>query len=452
MHWISLQWPPDPAVPPREALGWWALQFTPRVVWLDEALLLEVSSCERLWGGRQRLARLIYEQNPAPSPMGFAQAATSLIALARLRLVQRGVAAGADVPACLPLDTLTAAQDALELLARLGCRTWGDVAALPRGGLVRRFGTRLRAALDRAWGLVPDQYPWLVAPEVFEHKVELMALAHTAPELMAGANRLLGLLQLWLRARQQGVLALELQWTLDYRRVDGVQLAPHGQLTVRTAEPTQDMAHLRRILLEQLGRTALAAPVGWLSMRSLETTAWAGANQSLLHDDVAKGDPLHHLVERLSARLGTQQVVVPVAHADHRPECMQQWVAAQPLPGRVQTRHVKKRETPHTASSPHAALYPPWLLPTPQRLAVAGERPQYHGPLRLVSGPQRIEAGWWAGAAPDAVHAQPVSRDYFIARSEEAGLLWVYRERLLTAAMEGGQMAEDRWFLQGLYG
>ena len=91
MHWIALQWPPDPSLPTREALGWWALQFTPRVVWLDEALLLEVSGCERLWGGRQRLGQLIYEQNPALAHMGRAQAATSLIALARLRLVQRGV-------------------------------------------------------------------------------------------------------------------------------------------------------------------------------------------------------------------------------------------------------------------------------------------------------------------------------------------------------------------------
>ena len=69
MHWIALQWPPDaggaagmalPAsdgspdavVPMREALGWWALQFTPHVAWVDEAQLLEVSGSLRLWDGR----------------------------------------------------------------------------------------------------------------------------------------------------------------------------------------------------------------------------------------------------------------------------------------------------------------------------------------------------------------------------------------------------------------
>ena len=50
MHWIALRWQPEPdaALPPPEALGWWALQFTPHVAWLDEGLLLEVSACERL--------------------------------------------------------------------------------------------------------------------------------------------------------------------------------------------------------------------------------------------------------------------------------------------------------------------------------------------------------------------------------------------------------------------
>jgi protein ImuB len=36
-------------------------------------------------------------------------------------------------------------------------------------------------------------------------------------------------------------------------------------------------------------------------------------------------------------------------------------------------------------------------------------------------------------------------RDYFIARSEEVGLLWIYRERLAA------DQAQPRWFLHGIY-
>lgn len=224
MHWIALQWSidanapdapdaPDAVVlPTPEALGWWALQYTPHVAWQDEALMLEVSACERLWGGRLTLMRLLLAANPVPDArMRGAQGATALIALARLRLFERNEARPADVPAGLPLDTLSAARAHLDLLARLGCRTWGDVAALPRGGLTRRFGAGLREALDAAWGLRPESHAWLTLPDVFEQKLELPALAETAPELMWSANRLLSALQLWLRARQRGARALEMQ-------------------------------------------------------------------------------------------------------------------------------------------------------------------------------------------------------------------------------------------------
>lgn len=75
MHWIALQ--PQPEAQPPDglagladvwsALGWWALQFTPRVARLDDAVLLEVSASERLWGGRARLRHLLLESNQAPA-------------------------------------------------------------------------------------------------------------------------------------------------------------------------------------------------------------------------------------------------------------------------------------------------------------------------------------------------------------------------------------------------
>jgi protein ImuB len=179
-----------------------------------------------------------------------AQGATSLIAAGPAAPVRAPGEAPEAHARRLPLDTLSAAREHLDPLARLGCRTWGDVAALPRGGLVRRFGAQLRTALDAAWGLRPETHAWLTLPDVFEQKLELPALAETGPELMWSANRLLSALQIWLRARQRGARAFELQWTLDLKRFNGVNLPPHQQVTVRTAEPTQDMAHLRRLLSE----------------------------------------------------------------------------------------------------------------------------------------------------------------------------------------------------------
>jgi protein ImuB len=468
MYWIALLPSHEDE---RTAWGWRALQFTPRVAQVDEALLLEVSASLRLWGGRKRLLRRLLAECEPLAGAQWAQGASALTALGVLRLKLRGEAAPARLPQELPLEVLSAAGEHVAILERTGCRTWDDLRALPRAGVARRFGADLLDALDAAYGDRPERYPWLQLPEEFDLKFELVCLATTAPELMWSAQRLLTHLQVWLQARHRGVLALELEWTLDLRRLNGVRLPSHERLVVRTAQPTQDIAHLRRLVGEHLSRSTLSAPANHLRLRSLETLPWGGADKSLLPEDNVKGERLHQLVERLSVRLGESNVLVPVAQADHRPERMQHWEIARLAPHPSPLPQGERGPSSALASLPQGerelasalaslplpsreragvrgkqdALYPPWLLPQPVRLEVKGEKPQYYGPLRLLAGPQRLETGWW-----DTGVQGPATRDYFIARSDEAGLLWVYRERL---ARSGGdaETAPVRWFLQGIY-
>ena len=42
-------------------------------------------------------------------------------------------------------------------------------------------------------------------------------------------------------------------------------------------------------------------------------------------------------------------------------------------------------------------------------------------------------------------------RDYFLARSAQAGLLWIYRERLMTAGVDGDKPV-GQWYLHGVFG
>ena len=322
MHWIALQPQPETEgvslVHAQAALGWWALQFTPKVALLGKALVLEVSASERLWGGRQALVQHIFKANKPVAGVLFAQGATSLIACARLRQPELAHTAPDD----LPLSALAAAAPHLTMLARLGCTCWGQLRALPRGGVARRWGAPLLEALDRAYGQQPEAYPWLVLPEVFEAQLELIAQVETAPALLFGARRLLQQLRVWLQLRQSGVLALSLRWTLDARR----HTATEGELVLRTAEPMLDMGHLERLLSEHLARVTLPAPALYLHLRTLETKKLGGTSASLLPDDLRPGDSLNHLLERLSARLGRHQVLQWQASADHRPERMQTWL------------------------------------------------------------------------------------------------------------------------------
>jgi protein ImuB len=83
-----------------------------------------------------------------------------------------------------------------------------------------------------------------------------------------------------------------------------------------------------------------------------------------------------------------------------------------------------------------------WLEGVPQPLAERHSRPLLDGrPLRLLSGPERIEAGWWdVGLA---------ERDYFIGEAADGALVWIYRARL---PLSEGDDTGSGWFLHGRFG
>jgi protein ImuB len=449
-----------------------ALGFTPRVAVLDEAVLMDVTGSLRLFGGLARLMALLeqrllefFKSNSLPALVRRAQGATSLIALGRLRMKTGQGAGPPHRVAELPMHTLSAARPHLGVLERTGCRHWDDLLRLPRDGVARRFGAELLEALDRARGSVADEYEWRVLPDHFEEKIELDALVTHAPALMAGAERLLARLQAWLLGRQSGLSALRLTWQLDKRR----DVPPTGEIEVRTAQPAQDLRHVARLLAEQLAQHKLPAPVFSLSLRSLATEPLAdaaAATTSLLMTERKQGDSAVELIERLSARLGEAQVLAWQPRADHRPEQMQRWVPAQhalksiaagarPARARGQ-KDLKISAFPGVRSE---ALYPGWLLPEPLKLAVSGNSPVYQGRLQRLAGPQRLEATGWLAPSEGAyqAHAErqlpPTMRDYYIYRSAQGGLLWIYSVRLALPAAPARPVLQQRhdWYLHGFF-
>ena len=456
MQWIALQprTEPHPADQSNQAhaahaadaadwadlalgVAWWALQFTPHVTQLEEAILLETSASARLFGGQAALQLRLQRDSSPRFSLSSAYGSTALGALGRLRY-----GSNAGVQDCpldrLPLHTLSAARSHLATLRSLGCQTWGQLRSLPRGGVSRRFGAALLDALDRAYGAQPEVFAWLRLPAVFEMPLELPSAVESAPALLFGAQRLLAQLLCWLQARQRGVLALELSWQLDARRSNAQHVDAHhdgggiGRLTVRTAQPTRDQGHLQRLLAEHLARVQLPAPVLHLHLRSLETQAMVGVSASWLMDDARTGDSQQQLVERLVARLGEEQVRGVQSVSAHVPELMQQ---CRPWDSSADGVGAAGLTIPQGLPPAQGALYPTWLLATPCRLAVQHGAPYYHGGLTLLLGPQRLECGWRDGPA--------VLRDYFVARSPQAGLLWIYRERLARC--------QARWYLHGLF-
>ncbi|WP_157267418.1 DNA polymerase Y family protein, partial [Azohydromonas aeria] len=353
-----------------------------------------------------------------------------------------GDGAAAPALACalldaLPLEVLSAARAHVPTLLRSGCATLGALRQLPRAGVARRFGAELLQALDQAYGLRPEAWRWVVPAKRFELALELPWRVEQAGALAQGARRLLLALCGWLAARHGGATAFTLRWAHDAMRSRAAGAG--GELTVRTAEPTRDVAFLHRLLSEHLHRTVLQAPVGALALALLEWRSLAPASAGLLPagpGSAGRGEPLGQVLERLSARLGVEQVCRPLLLADHRPEWMQRWLGV----------HEALPRAAQAGPAPGWALpQPGFVLAQPLRLAVQGDRPLYQGPLQLLAGPHRIEGGWWHRLAGEAgaERSGHVQRDYWLAWSAHAGLLWIFQTRLADDA--------TAWYLHGSF-
>ena len=433
MLWSALLLPcPDAAATPidaaRQALAVWALQFTPRVAIADEAVLMEVAGSLRLFGGRRALTERVWAES---QELGVCQLAWAPNSLAALALARGGIDNGWCAPLAslldaLPLHTLSATRPHATTLAHIGCRTLGDLRALPRGGVARRFDKQLLHALDQAHGLAPEVHQWIELPETFDARLELMHSVEDASALLFGARRLLLQLCGWLRARHSGVTAFTLHWAFDAMRSREVGEGDH--LTIGTAQPMRDVEHLSRLLAEHLARVELAAPVGDLRLTADAVHKLPPTSHSLLPDSVQPGETLHLVLERLAARLGPERVRRPLLAEDHRPEAVCRWQAA-PL------------ALPRQAAVSPEGPQPSFLLPAPLKLALRGHRPIYQGELQLLAGPQRVEGGWW-DRLPGAGEGRTrnVARDYWVALSEHAGVLWVFQTRLDEA---------PAWYLHG---
>jgi len=416
-----------------QGIAVWALQFTPRVAKVDHAVLLEVEQSLRLFGGEECVHQRVETGAAELGVSRLAWAPTSLAALACARIGIRDGFAGpvAKVLDPLPLESVDAIAAHGATLARLGCKTLADVRRLPRGGISRRFDSQLLLAMDQAYGLRPEGYPWVGLPESFSAKLELPGRVDTAPALMFGARRLLVQMGGWLTARHCGVTAFTLHWCHDTMR--SKDAGDGGEITVRTAQATQNVDHLTRLLTENLAKVTLKAPAGDLVLTATQVTPFIEQSGSLIPDDRATGEAIDLVLERIEARLGKGRVLRPVMTEDTRMEWMNHW---QPMNAKRPVTKVRQVPGPQ----------PTWILKKPLRLDVKGDRPLYQGPLQLLLGPERVEGGWWH-RVKDAEGKQQtlnVARDYWVALSQHGGALWIFQQRL-------SKDAAASWFLHGLF-
>lgn len=418
-----------------------ALAFTPSVCVQSafdpqrspDTVLLEVRASLRYFGGLASLLQRLREgvtplghrihAASAPTPLGAA-----LLARGPRRVHVQEPAAMQRALDALPVWLLGPGREHWEALQGMGLSTLADLRRLPRAGLARRFGTALLTELDRACGERPDPRVPIALPSRFHSRLELFARADSAEQVLHAAAMLLARLATWLAAQHAFVRGFTLAMQHEPRWRSDAQVPPQTLLEVALAEPSRDPAHLQVLLRERLVQVQLPAPTLELELSSCEIVPGEAPCGELFPSAASQREGLVRLVERLQARLGAERVQTLQPVHDHRPERASVLKPAQP--SRLGQRGA-------ALELPVMPLRPVWLLAPPEPLAARDERPLLGGrELQLLSGPERIEAGWW--------DHELAERDYFIAEDAGGALVWLYRSRLSEGAGSG-------WFLHGRF-
>jgi protein ImuB len=329
----------------------------------------------------------------------------------------------------LPVEALQSAQAYSATFESLGARSVADLLALPRDGMKRRFGDFLLDEIDRAFGHVPDPLRPVTLPAAFSTTLPLPAPAESSTTIIYASGRGLRQLEGFLRAGKHAVDRIEL--TLHHERQSRHDSPDNvTPLTLHLMQPSADARRFILLLTEHLNRHTLKRRVERITIAAPQLLRADEITHSLLLEEEDAAKSMRDLLERVHARLGPEAVRQLQVKAEHRPERASGDTAL------LNTSHkpaaaIKKPKEP--LPPPVFGPRPAWFIDPPLPLDAIGPNPIYEGKLDLQEPPEHIESGWW--------DSKPIQREYFVARTEEGRLLWIFRD----------ERRENRWFLQGYF-
>lgn len=398
---------PDAQAEWHRFLAAWAYCFSSQVsLQYAQALIIEIEHSLALFGPWPRFeARLRQELGELGFRHRIALAPNPVAARALANARDGWAVDQAGLPAALaqlPVARAGFGEVATAAFARMGIRTVKQLQALPRDSINRRFAPGVLQQLDallgeRAFVLQPYQ-----PPDLFELRIELGYEVETSQALLFPLRRLTSDLAAFLAGRDGSVQRFALLLEHEDR--------PSTSIEIGLLAAERDPALLFDIARSRLEQARIPAPVRQFGLRADQLPAFVPEYRELFDTRPQQNVPWDQLRERLRARLGDQSVHGLRLHADHRPE------------------HAWRPETGPAATllpDATASARPGWLLRRPQPWS--GAAPE------LLSGPERIESGWWDGA--------DIRRDYYRVGSRFGQQGWAWRE----VGGDGGFMLQG-WF------
>jgi protein ImuB len=458
----------------------WAGKFTPWVAMHKPAsLMMDISGCAHLFGGEQALADIISEDCARlrlSVQIGIADTVGAAWALARFagqcsgpmrsgdaidqearatrsrakkrRGWERGGAVQLKVGHSathyissigqafesikeLPLQALRLPPEVPTKLARLGLRRVGDLAALPRASVARRFGADTLLRLDQAFGAQPEPVCPAEPVRNFATRLSLPDPIGLAIDIEAGISRITPPLCAKLRHAGLGARSLDLAL---YRTDHTVQL-----IQVNLARPANDPDRILPLLTQNVPKIEPGFGIDMIRLEAIKVEPLrdlqhAGHAAALAAAQSRDGSDHSDLLGRLGARIGLEALRILHPCASHLPDNTQKSMSA------AFNNPAEDWAAPNFKRP--IIMYPPEAINTIQDGRPPLEFQWRRRVLKVMSyaGPERISPSWWL----DLPSWRTGTRDYWTVTTDAGAKLWLYQAH--GGAQTGG------WFCHGEFG
>lgn len=401
----------------------WAKRYCP---WVGknggDGLSLDVTGSAHLFGGEDAMLsdmRMRLMRSKLTVCIGLADTIGAAWALARFGegLAQTGKTRQALH--ALPVASLRITPKEDIILQRLGLKTIGQLADLPRATVGQRFGASVLMRLDQALGDQAESLSPEANPPNYATQLTLPEPIGLAKDVMAGVERLLWPLCEKLAQTMSGARVL----SLICRRVDGADQC----VELRLARALRDPSRILPLFAKGVDGIDAGFGIDQLRLVAIQVEALP-AEQVTQYDKGHSTDGLHDLMTRLGNRIGLENI--------------QRFLPAD--------SHIPERSfiiSPAAWSDPvgpwgYANPRPLRLFP-PEPVVAHGNRPPNKFKWRAMSftvgritGPERIAPEWWL----DDENWRHGVRDYWKVETREGHRLWMFHTP-----------QNPNWFVQGVF-
>ncbi|TDN95839.1 Y-family DNA polymerase [Sunxiuqinia elliptica] len=408
----------------------WCLRYSPEVaVDYPDGVMLQIAGCPHLWGGE-----LAYLESITASlnrggyrvAVGIADTVGAAWAIAHYGGSQRIIGDGKQGEALLelPPEALRVERATLQLMAKLGFHTIGQLLKIPRASLRRRFGTNFLLRLGQALGTEREVFKPIEPVPVFLERLPCMEPIRTAKGIEIALKRLLDLLCERLVREGKGMR----MGVFKGYRLDGEVV----QISIGTSRASRNTMHLYKLFVLKIPELEPALGIELFSLEATlveELDEWQETFWGVGSSDQKK---LAELLDNLAGKLGKESISRYLPQEHHWPE------NSVKITRKLEEQSKTEWRTDH--------LRPLNLLPNPEPIEVMVTLPdypplhfRYRGEIiRVVraDGPERIEQEWWLQTGP--------SRDYFRVEDERGVRYWLFR-----LGIYGKE--KTKWFLHGYF-